>query len=304
MRGAACGLGARRWGMRGIMASLTMVSETSGSAGHFLASLRPGRASRVSAPPPAAREEDKARGPGEAPDYDRARPAQEQASRAASRSQALSANTSLSHGQSRFSRRSRSPAASASWMSAAGTRTPSSRPQVPSATCCLRRVTFFAASQPRELPFASSSRSRIDRGHAGLGSRPALAQHHRQMRADRLPHAGAREPAPALGPPPPGRKGRGWRQAAPLTAASHEEDQAVQQPPHVGLRGRPPGPAAAIRGASTAYCSSLSACPAPNSPTKARLSAVHRACLQDGLLPSLNRHHDPSLSTPQTSQTA
>ena len=77
MRGAACGLGARRWGMRGIMASLTMVSETSGSAGYFLASRRPGRASRVSAPPPAAREEDKARGPGEAPDYDRARPAQE-----------------------------------------------------------------------------------------------------------------------------------------------------------------------------------------------------------------------------------
>ena len=59
------------------MASLTMVSETSGSAGYFLASRRPGRASRVSAPPPAAREEDKARGPGEAPDYDRARPAQE-----------------------------------------------------------------------------------------------------------------------------------------------------------------------------------------------------------------------------------
>ena len=63
--------------MRGIMASLTMVSETSGSAGHFLASRRPGRASRVSAPSPAAREEDEARGPGEAPDYDRARPAQE-----------------------------------------------------------------------------------------------------------------------------------------------------------------------------------------------------------------------------------
>jgi len=63
--------------MRGIMASLTMVSETSDSAGYFLASRRPGRASRVSAPPPAAREEDKARGPGEAPDDDRARPAQE-----------------------------------------------------------------------------------------------------------------------------------------------------------------------------------------------------------------------------------
>ena len=120
------------------------MSETSGSAGCFLASRRPGRASRVSAPPPAAREEDKARGPGEAPDYDRARPAQETGEPVASRSQALSANTSLSHGQSRFSRRSRSPAASASWMSAAGTRTPSSRPQVPSATC---RVTSQTASE-------------------------------------------------------------------------------------------------------------------------------------------------------------
>ena len=165
MRGAACGLGARRWGMRGIMASLTMVSETSGSAGYFLASRRPGRASRVSAPPPAAREEDKARGPGEAPDYDRARPAQETGEPVA----ALSANTNLSHGQSCFSRRSRSPAASASWMSAAGTRTPSSRPQVPSATCCLRLVTFFAASQPRDPPFASSSRSE-DRSRPRSGS--------------------------------------------------------------------------------------------------------------------------------------
>src|SRR5215218_6666092 len=55
------------------------------------------------------------------------------------------------------------------------------------------------------------------------------------------------------------------------------------------VRGRPPGLAGWIRGASTAYCSSLSACPAPNAPTKARLSAVHIACLQEGLLPSLNR---------------
>src|SRR4051812_16557919 len=74
------------------------------------------------------------------------------------------------------------------------------------------------------------------------------------------------------------------------------------------VRGRPPGLAGGIRGASTAYCSSLSACPAPKSPTKARLSAVHMACLQEGLLPSLNRWHDhsasSSVSTARTSQTA
>src|SRR3954469_25261987 len=74
------------------------------------------------------------------------------------------------------------------------------------------------------------------------------------------------------------------------------------------VRGRPPGLAGGIRGASTGYCSSLSACPAPKSPTKARLSAVHMACLQEGLLPSLNRWHDhsasSSVSTARTSQTA
>src|SRR5689334_1225614 len=63
------------------------------------------------------------------------------------------------------------------------------------------------------------------------------------------------------------------------------------------VRGRPPGLAGGIRGASTAYCSSLSACPAPKSPTKARLSAVHMACLQEGLLPSLNRRHELSVSS-------
>src|SRR5215208_2788237 len=74
------------------------------------------------------------------------------------------------------------------------------------------------------------------------------------------------------------------------------------------VRGRPPGLAGGIRGASTAYCSSLSACPAPKSPTKARFSAVHMACLQEGLLPSLNCWHDhsasSSLSTARASQTA
>src|SRR4051794_30549071 len=52
------------------------------------------------------------------------------------------------------------------------------------------------------------------------------------------------------------------------------------------VRGRPPGLAGGIRGSSRAYCSSLRACPAPKSPTRARLSAVHMACLQEGLLPS------------------
>src|SRR3954471_19829474 len=74
------------------------------------------------------------------------------------------------------------------------------------------------------------------------------------------------------------------------------------------VRGRPPGLAGGIRGASRAYCSSLSACPAPKSPTKTRLSAVHIACLQEGLLLSLNRrpghYASSSLSTARTSQTA
>jgi hypothetical protein len=52
------------------------------------------------------------------------------------------------------------------------------------------------------------------------------------------------------------------------------------------VRGRPPGLAGGIRGASSAYCSSLRACPAPKSPTHARLSAVHMAGLQEGLSPS------------------
>src|SRR3954466_9171188 len=53
------------------------------------------------------------------------------------------------------------------------------------------------------------------------------------------------------------------------------------------VRGRPPGLAGGISGASRAYCSSLRACLAPKSPTKARLSAVHTARLQEGLPPSL-----------------
>src|SRR3954468_7298723 len=52
------------------------------------------------------------------------------------------------------------------------------------------------------------------------------------------------------------------------------------------VRGRPPGLAGGIIGASRAYCSSPRACPAPKSPTSARLSAVHMACLREGLLPS------------------
>src|SRR4051794_36565326 len=58
------------------------------------------------------------------------------------------------------------------------------------------------------------------------------------MMADRLPHACAREPAHVLVHRPPGREDRGWRQVAPLTAGSHEVEQAVHQPPHVG-RARP-----------------------------------------------------------------
>src|SRR5690242_8697292 len=48
------------------------------------------------------------------------------------------------------------------------------------------------------------------------------------------------------------------------------------------VRGRPPGLAGGISGTRKAYCSSLRACPAPKSPTKVRLSAVHMTCLQQG----------------------
>src|SRR3954449_5978839 len=50
------------------------------------------------------------------------------------------------------------------------------------------------------------------------------------------------------------------------------------------VRGRPPGLAGGISGTRRAYCSSLRACPAPKSPTKARLSAVHTVRLQEGSL--------------------
>src|SRR3954462_13504985 len=74
------------------------------------------------------------------------------------------------------------------------------------------------------------------------------------------------------------------------------------------VRDRPPGLAGGVRGASRAYCSSLSSCPAPKSPTKARFSAVHMACLQEGLLLSLNRrpghYASSSLSTARAFQTA
>src|SRR3954470_9352368 len=61
------------------------------------------------------------------------------------------------------------------------------------------------------------------------------------------------------------------------------------------VRGRPPGLAGGIIGTSGAYCSSLRACPAPKSPTKARLSAVHMTRLQQGC-PLLNA--DPASVCP------
>src|SRR6185369_14138434 len=52
------------------------------------------------------------------------------------------------------------------------------------------------------------------------------------------------------------------------------------------VRGRPPGLAGGISGTRRAYCSSLRACPAPKSPTSARVSAVHMTCLQQGSPPA------------------
>src|SRR3954467_10024523 len=62
------------------------------------------------------------------------------------------------------------------------------------------------------------------------------------------------------------------------------------------VRGRPPGLGGGISGASSAYWSSLRAWPAPKSPTSARLSAVHMACLRERLLPSWNGRHGRSAS--------
>jgi hypothetical protein len=70
------------------------------------------------------------------------------------------------------------------------------------------------------------------------------------------------------------------------------------------VRGRPPGLAGGIRGASRAYCSSLSACPAPKSPTKARFSAVHMACLQEGLLDLLRKSGEFPMSYEELDDTA
>src|SRR4051812_32258955 len=124
-------------------------------------------------------------------------------------------------------------------MSAAWTMTPSSRPEVSTATCRLRPLTFFAASQPRGPPFPSSSRSgcrsRLRSGSAhgpparaasprDDGGSPPTRLRSRTRACTRTPSARA--------------EGRGWRQVAPLAAGSHEVEWAVQQPPHVG-RARP-----------------------------------------------------------------
>src|SRR3954454_2906162 len=75
------------------------------------------------------------------------------------------------------------------------------------------------------------------------------------------------------------------------------------------VRGRPPGLAGGIRGASRAYCSSLSACPAPKSPTRRPGSPLSTwRASKKGCYPSLNRRHDhsasSSVSTARASQTA
>src|SRR3954468_21079788 len=96
-------------------------------------------------------------------------------------------------------------------MSAACTITPSSRPEVSTATCRLRPLTFFAASQPRGPLFRRLHALGVDHGRARarLTALP-LAQHHYEMMADRLPHACARERAHVLVHRPPGSYGGNW----------------------------------------------------------------------------------------------
>src|SRR3712207_3702981 len=50
-------------------------------------------------------------------------------------------------------------------------------------------------------------------------------------------------------------------------------------------RGRPPGLAGGMSGSSKPYCASVSACPAPKSPTRARSIGVDMAGLQEGIDP-------------------
>ena len=174
-------------------------------------------------------------------------------------------------------------------MSAAGRITSGSRPEVSTATCRLRPLSFFAASQPRGPPFPSSSRS-------GCRSRPrsGSARGPPARACTRTPSARAGSSGVAADGAAGSRFARG-RTGRPAAAACRSGAAAA------GLGRRD-------QGASRPYCPSPSPCPAPKSPTKARFSAVHRACLQKGLLPSLNRRHrhyaPSSLSTPPASHTA
>lgn len=96
----------------------------------------------------------------------------------------------------------------------------------------------------------------------GRGRRIAAflpAQHHQQMVAKGLPHAGFQEGAEVPVDRGPGRKGRRGRQMTTLEAGRHYVEQGVQQPAQSVLRGRPPGLADGIRGAITRYWSSLRA---------------------------------------------
>src|ERR687894_45047 len=147
----------------------------------------------------------------------------------------LSANTARSQGWSGFTRLSRSPRPSASWMSAACTTTPSSSPSVSTATWRLRPFSRFAASQPRGPPLSVVFTLWVsDDRRRGAGLPPgALAQHDHEVVADALPHAVAEEGAHVAVHRASGREGRrGW-QVSPLAAGAHEVEEAVQQVPHV-----------------------------------------------------------------------
>ncbi len=83
----------------------------------------------------------------------------------------------------------------------------------------------------------------------------------------------------------PGREQRRRGQVPPLAAGAHDVEQSIQQAPHVGGAGRPPGLAGGISGSINRYCSSLRARPAPRSPTSARVSGVHIAASAKGFAP-------------------
>jgi hypothetical protein len=165
----------------------------------------------------------------------------------------LSANTALSQSWSGFTRFGRSPRPSASWMSAAcTTRTPSSSPSVSTgprhclgrAACARSAASRHPSRAGRRSPWSSRSGCRQwPRWDWLPARRPRAARPRTDGVCSPTPRPGGRRAcsrtAHVAVHGAPGREGRRRRQVPPLAAGAHEEEQAVQQVPHVRAS-RPP----------------------------------------------------------------